>query len=219
MSNFSLRNNYSTFKARNKYNYPFLFFVLGFFNVTLQLGIVAVASWFLYSTAADFIKFYGDDQPVKAQSSVALNNTSHHKANFFEVAANSSNRSTENLSNQTVLSEIPKQLVTSATVKDWRWVFQQKDGKFTIQYRSSTDKELLYEDARQLPANSSAGVFPFKRTSRKQLMYGYASGIYDTLESAEQAIQSLPSKAREHGPWIRPITQLQEQVARTLANE
>ena len=219
VSNFNLNENYRIFKAKNKYNYPFLFFFIGFLNGTLQLAIVAAATWFLYSTAADFIKFYGDEHPVVALSSAPAESSSHHKASFLEVAAKSSSQSADSLSNREVISVIEEQSITSAIVNDWKWVFQQPEGQFTIQYRSSPDKELLYEEARQLPATSSVGVFPFKKTSRNQLLYGYASGTYDTLESAEQTIQSLPPKARAHGPWIRPIKELQEQVARTLANE
>ena len=219
VSKFSLNEKYRIFKAKKKYNYPVLFFVIGFLNVTLQLAIVAAATWFLYSTAADFIKFYDDDQPVVALFSGPSESSSHHKASFSEVAAKSSSQSTDGLSDREVISEIEEQSITSAIVNDWKWVFQQPEGRFTIQYRSSTDKELLYEDARLLPSTSSVGVFPFKKTSRNQMLYGYASGVYDTLESAEQTIQSLSPKARAHGPWIRPIKELQEQVARTLANE
>jgi len=94
------------------------------------------------------------------------------------------------------------------------WVFQLPDDKFVIQFGTSPDRQLLLEEARAFPTGPIA-IYPFKKTPSSQPVYGYSSGIYNSLDEALLALETMPKALVAYGPWIRPIDELKQQIKKT----
>jgi septal ring-binding cell division protein DamX len=97
-------------------------------------------------------------------------------------------------------------------VYDAEWIMLLPEDKFTIQFGSSPDQRRLFEEARAFPSGQVA-MFPFKKTPSNRLVYGYASGVYSSLDAAQRAIRKMPKSIVARGPWIRPIGSLKKQIA------
>lgn len=211
MNPLAFGHNYRVFKANNRYSYPFLFFALGALKSLCQLGALAVAGWVVYQGISSTTNSDTSHSNV-AKVSVAAPVTAiaKQKVQSVEILAVSTDAINPPLVNPNTALE---PLGDNATrLLDWEWVLKQDAEKFTIQYGSSPDEELLYESARAFPTESAVVVFPFKKTPSNRTVFGFSSGLYDSLDSAQQAIKELPQSARSFGPWIRPIGQLQKQI-------
>lgn len=92
------------------------------------------------------------------------------------------------------------------------WIMMLPEDKFTIQFGSSPDQRRLFEEARAFPSGQVA-MFPFKKTPSNRLVYGYASGVYSSLDAAQRAIRKMPQSVVARGPWIRPVGALKKQIS------
>ncbi len=215
MNPFTLFHNYRMFKANNRYSYPVLFFMLGSLKTIFQFSALGVAAWVIYTGATH--QFTPGNASLALVSNQSPPTT---KQSPVEIPAVS-----EGLQNARKLTQKTMELKAVATdtlqnkasrLQDSTWVFRQDEDKFTIQYASSPDLELIYESARSFSTTDPVAVFPFKKNRNKRMIYGFSTGIYDNVKSAQQAIAALPESTQALAPWIRPIGELQEQVARTL---
>ena len=93
------------------------------------------------------------------------------------------------------------------------WILQLADDKFVIQFGTSPDRALIEQEARAFP-DPPVAIYPFKRTPSSRLVYGYSSGVYDSLDEALRIVETLPQALVAYGPWIRPVAQLKEQIKR-----
>ncbi len=96
------------------------------------------------------------------------------------------------------------------------WLTKLKASDFIIQFAATPDEQAIFEFTSD-SMNGEAVVYPFKRTPSGRPVYGAAStDIYDSLESAQNALAGLPETLKDINPWIRPASQVQSAVANTL---
>lgn len=213
---FALNSRYRMFKANNRYSYPFLFFFMGALKNLCQFGALAVVGWTIYQVGSNKLQSDSIESRVSQESVVervviADAPIVTQPVEILALANDHSNKSLINTDSTFELIEM-ETAQQALALFDWEWVLKQDTDKFTIQFGSSPDKDLLYESARTFPTEEAVVVFPFKKTPSNRTVYGFSAGLYDSLEKAQQAIRDMPSATRAIGPWIRPIDELQKQI-------
>jgi septal ring-binding cell division protein DamX len=186
---------------------------------------MAAIPWFIYATVAQ--------QNNSPRTSIASISTPQNAPITTQAPINTATTETELPILQPVDIEVPAvakpnqqdnqladisnaKVLTVATdpqhVYDAEWIMLLPEDKFTIQFGSSPDQRRLFEEARAFPSGQVA-MFPFKKTPSNRLVYGYASGVYSSLDAAQRAIRKMPKSIVARGPWIRPIGSLKKQIA------
>lgn len=95
-----------------------------------------------------------------------------------------------------------------------RWIEGLPESHYVIQFATSVNKTELIEFATN-HLKKGAVIYPFKLTSDQNAMYGLASGLYDSMQTALQAIDKMPEPVTQHRPWVRPVTTLKRAVRET----
>lgn len=221
MNPLNLLKNYRHFKANNRYTYPFLFFAIGALKNLMQFATLGIAGWVVFQLGSGHSVIEPVVENTKQESAAVIVETQQFTgSDAVEVLAAATTN--QNLRVAPIVVTDPLELTASDAdeirqVFSWEWILQQDEKKFTIQFASSPDKERLYETANSFPVDASVAVFPFKKTPSNRTVYGFSSGVYDSLEIARLAIAEFPQEVRSNDPWIRPIEQLQKEIVVTLA--
>ncbi len=189
----SVLRKYRVYKANNLYSNRLLFITLGALKNIFQLSVFAAICLLLYFVGNNWLN-------------TDASNT--RQASSEQLPVNSLVQSQSAQSDSLVESTLK--------LHEAKWVFRQSEEKYTIQFASSPDINLLYEEARSFPQSDNMMVYPFKKNRNKKVIYGFSVGLYDNLKNAREAISKLPENIREAKPWIRSIGELQIQVAKTL---
>ncbi len=209
---FTLTERYRIFRAHHKYSYPFLFMVIGTIKALGEIALVAGVLWITFPMAHDFFN------PKPEASTSTYTSEVQSTENLLAISS-----APEGVIEIEIPAVAPPDPTTAAPalkrIREATWMFKQDADKFTIQFGSSVDKEKLRMSALELSDDSVIILFPFKRNANDRTVYGFTSGIYDTVDQAALAIAGMPASIREFSPWIRPVDTLQKQIARTLANE
>jgi len=92
------------------------------------------------------------------------------------------------------------------------WILDQDPNDFIIQYASSANIEELRQFAAVINTEIPLAIFQFKTSATGTPVYGLASGLYSDLDTALSFVDQLPVAAKAHGPWVRPINSLKEQI-------
>lgn len=228
MNPFKTLENYRSFKANNRYSYPFFFFAVAALKNLFQFTALVIAGWAIFQIAdGNHVTQPMMEQvvqsPVVSKTEPVVQqfnaNVSVDVLPTEILAAGSKQQGSLNSPTVDVSShdstpaiiEVPRRIVS------WTWVLKQDEDKYTIQYGSSPDKIRIRSDAASFPTTEAVVVFPFKKTPSNRTVYGFSTGLYSSVEDAQLAIENLPASARSFGPWIRPIEDLQKQVVSTLA--
>ena len=103
-----------------------------------------------------------------------------------------------------------------STIVNQEWVLEQGSDDFTIQFRTSTDAELLRQFAPVIASENPISIFPFKKTNDGRLVFGIATGLYESMEEALAAIETMTPAAQKFGPWVRPLDELQREINDTV---
>jgi len=195
------------YRRQHPYNHPMLYFFMDLIDSSLKLLLlcgVAIAGYVA-------VKNYTGHNPVSqiatatttepAQSDIELPLTQQTTVVTASAVRGTVNATTD-IRTKRLLDNTPGIL----------WINSLPDTHYVIQFASSVDKPTLIAFANN-HLQKGAVIFPFKITADKQTMYGVASGLYETMDSAMQAIERFPQALRQHQPWIRPVASLQKQVA------
>ena len=195
----TLSEKYRSFRVRNQHSYPGLFIALGFTRGLLQIAVVFGVTWY----ALSLISSVGsDDQKVLVQRS-QLTGFADDNRSQVEIPATTATGST---------GPVPGAIVESG-VYNADWLLKQNAGSYVVQLASSTVKPDLYQKAFTLAETHPVVVFPFRKTRGNQLMYGYAIGMYQSFNEAQNEVNKLPVGAVTEGVWIRPVSEVQKQIA------
>jgi hypothetical protein len=93
------------------------------------------------------------------------------------------------------------------------WLESLNANEFVVQFASTPDWNAISQFAGQyLP--DDAVIYTYKRTPSGRPIYGVASKqTFDSLDSAQTALETIASPALKEDPWIRPVAQLLEAVS------
>lgn len=213
------------YKREYPYSHPVLFFFLELADSLAQLAIVSLLLLGGYLG----YKHYSQQQPEQqleqqADSSVqeptlhaTLETPTLVETSSIDLQPVASNVPVEN---SILIPEDQRKIDSSASVilegsDAVKWINQQQNSDYLIQFASSPDKEALLEFAR-LNIQTVAVLYPYKRTPSNRPVYGLASGVHPSLDAAQQSITRLPQALQSQQPWIRPLGQLQTEITRTL---
>jgi septal ring-binding cell division protein DamX len=192
------------FRKENPYNHPFVFLLVDLTDGALKTAIVAG----LLFGGFHFIK-----QQLSVTESEALvisdrgnDNTDLH--NTVLVTASSEIVHEDELNHSAQANG--NTLLDGST--GIRWINDLPDSHYVIQYAASTDKTSLIEFANN-HLQKGAVIYPFKTTAENNVMYGLASGLYESLFIALQTVDKLPEPLVIHSPWVRPVVELKTEVA------
>ena len=90
------------------------------------------------------------------------------------------------------------------------WILIQDRNRFTVQMSASRDRNsvvnFLNLHARTLPAPNS--IYSFARNG--STWYALLHGLYDSIEDARAAVESMPPEALVNQPWIRSVGRVQD---------
>ncbi len=90
------------------------------------------------------------------------------------------------------------------------WILIQDRNRFTVQMSASRDRNsvvnFLNQHARTLPAPNS--IYSFARNG--STWYALLHGLYDSIEDARAAVESMPAEALVNQPWIRSVGRVQD---------
>ena len=114
--------------------------------------------------------------------------------------------------------EIPasEPAVAAVEILGPRWLLEQSDNAFTIQYLTSASMDELVDFSEKFTGEAPATIYPY-RQSDGIVEYGLARGIFDSLDSAREALQAQPQELQLHNPWIRPISKVSGQIRKFIS--
>ncbi len=202
------------YRRNNPYTHPLLFFVVDCTNSCLQFALVgAIAYGGYYSLNNWNATDVESDQVMKA---VAEDSISPIQTAIVTASSTVTTEIIEILPVEPLERDEPSHLLDGKYAI--RWVQSQPQDGYTIQFGASVNKGELIDFAYEHLTNGAV-IYPFKRTSNDQTLYGVSSGLYTSVSSALRAIDNMPADAVVNDPWIRPISKLQKQVERNLLAE
>lgn len=207
-----LRRDYREFKMYNQFTYPALFFFIGLIKPLLIFGIAIAAALILLPHVTQGIQVSKSTEVIDSSAApqrLAEPVLPSVPSVVAMVTPNVGNRYEKPVDETVVVEQI---VTRTPRVVGADWILSRKPGEFTVQFASSPDKPLMVEFASFFDSNAEIAIYPFKRTPTNRPVYGLASGVYPSFESAQLAIEKLPASIREYDPWIRPLKTLQTQV-------
>lgn len=207
-----------------------LFSFIGVAITVMQVGAVAITALFAFTIFNNLTQPKSEENTANTNSSmvkVAATATDTTVNNNLSVKLSESNVDNKSATTTTPSPELAiktdkKNQTTTPEerrVENWDWLLKQNASHFTVQYASSTLQQLLREDARTFPTDDPSAIYPFRRSKRDKLIYGFSVGLYATRADAEKAIAKTPKSANTNKPWIRQVGTIQNQITRTLAGE
>ncbi len=203
------------YKREYPYSYPVLFFFLELADSVAQLAIVGLL------LLGGYLGYKHYSQPL-ADSGIPTLPANLETPTLVETSSIDLQPVASNVpvDNSILTPEDQRKIDLSASVvlegsDAVKWINQQQNSDYLIQFASSPDREALLEFAR-LNIQTVAVLYPYKRTPSNRPVYGLASGVHPSLDSAQQSITRLPQALQSQEPWIRPLGQLQTEITRTL---
>ena len=236
---------YRRYRFERRYDSPLFFFVLDFTIGLIQILAVVGFFLIIWVIASRYTDTSTPTQPQTTESAQVVSDTkigtrevipavavatqsasvepSEEQTNALQqvpeiaLAANIDNKPNDNKTIvQTESVQQQDEAIDVSTIVNHEWVLEQSSDKFTIQFRSSRDVEILREFAPVITSETTVSIFPFKKTNNGQMVFGIATGLYESLEEAAAAIETMAPAAQEFGPWIRPLDELQREVSDTV---
>ncbi len=214
------------YRREHPYSNPFLFLCVDFLDSTLQIVIVCGVIYAGYNivtrqnaeqTMAVAVDSNQTLEPIQGDIEAAIDSFQVIPA----VIAASATTPTMN-NNPAHVDQNHNQSTTQTRLLlddkfGIRWVNSLPPGQYTIQFASSIDKAALVEFAND-NLSRGAAIYPFKITDNNQPLFGVASGVYDSLYTALKVIDKFPEPLLQHGPWVRPVVELQREVSQAMAS-
>ena len=218
-------SSYRRFRNRSRYDAPFLWglfdLIVGLTKIAIPFLLIAIVwqhgaqlSKFSSQILGDFSenlieKYAGTENEVVAVA----------KGETFQQQTTTQNKSALPVKTS-VATASPIQAISGSPevsrIVNQQWILEQSSDKFTIQFGTSPDSELLLEFVPLIATGSPVSIFPFKRTPSGRLVFGISTGLYSTLEEAATAVNTMPAAAQEFDPWIRPLGQLKRDILNTV---
>lgn len=99
-----------------------------------------------------------------------------------------------------------------AAIKGTDWLSAQDNSSYVIQLESSANQQVMRRKAQRLSVVNDLTIYPFVVSRAGEVIYGLSYGLYDTLDEARQASETLPDELIRYGSWIRQVGTLQRQA-------
>ncbi len=96
------------------------------------------------------------------------------------------------------------------SLRSEEWILRQKPQRWTIQLLAFNEFAKVKDFVNEHDLHSSAAFF--REPSRDVLFYKLIYGDYSSKDAAHQAREALPAKLRQHGPWLRKLSDVQAAV-------
>jgi len=208
--------SYRRYRYNNRYDAPLLILIIDSCLIVLKYACVAAMlalAWLVTGSLRD---------RHTAQTITTI--TTVHSESSVVTATNTAQPIQPKLAAQLALSESVDNLIPDnkrnitpkpkVDILDSSWVLQQNPDHFIVQYGSSPDLELLEQFAQEMNHNEPMTIYTYKRTPSGRPVYGIASTLHTDLDIALAYVEQLPANARQFGPWVRPLKNLQNQIKR-----
>jgi len=203
---------YRKFRFENQYDAPLLIFFFDFcigLAKFLLLALLVLGGWLLtkqyLSSQSTTIADSGKIQLAEKQSQATI------------VAVQSLPAATSEEPEK--ISVDPDTALNNLTIVDAQWISRLNPNSFIVQFASTPDLKLLEEFIPVINSGEPIAIYPFKKTRSGDLVYGIATGVFEDLDSALLSVERLPTAARAHEPWVRPVKDLIDQVNAVRPNE
>ena len=92
------------------------------------------------------------------------------------------------------------------------WLERVDPTRYTLQVASDTDESSIRRLVHDIVSSERSDYFASKRDGT--VWYSAVVGLFDTHESANAAIASLPESMRRAGPWVRKVGTIQAVMLR-----
>jgi len=99
-------------------------------------------------------------------------------------------------------------------IENERWVLFQSPTKFTVQLATSRERGYIIDLAQTMEVTDPVAIYPFLTTDSNNPVFGLLSGLYDTRAEAIAAVDNMSDATKQFGVWIRPVSDLQEDIKR-----
>ena len=130
-------------------------------------------------------------------------------------ANNSTNTQAQNLkgiASSEGIDRKPLKTTTKQKFLDETWILQRKPSSWTIQMLAFKELAKMKTFIQDNKLNTSAAYFIERADG--VVYYKLIYGVYQNKEQADQARKNLPSKLKEFGPWLRPMSSVQAVIAK-----
>lgn len=199
------------YRADNPYSHTLLFFFLdaafGLLKIVL-VGVVLASVWLIGNAWMKTSK-HSPENTAMVVDEVEQQSAAIVIAEIESASVDPERAAT--LDQQ--IDQSPKKEEPVVALFDEKWVLSQSRDSFTMQLGSSPDRDKLVDFANEVLVDEQAHIYAFKVSSIGNPIYGLAYGLYPDLKSAQESIEKLPSSYREFNPWVRPISELQNQIS------
>ena len=109
---------------------------------------------------------------------------------------------------------VPNPPAIERAIENERWVLFQSPTKFTIQLATSRERSYIIDLAKTMEVTDPVAIYPFFTTDSQNPVFGLLSGLYETRSEAIAAVESMSEDAKKFGVWIRPVSDLQDDIKR-----
>lgn len=99
-------------------------------------------------------------------------------------------------------------------IENERWVLFQSPTKFTVQLATSRERGYIIDLAQTMEVQDPVAIYPFLTTNSNNPVFGLLSGLYDTRAEAIAAVEGMTDATKQFGVWIRPVSDLQDDIKR-----
>ena len=208
------------YKKEYPYSYPALFFFLEMADSLIKLSLIAALLF------GGYVAFNRYNQPVSPDTALqtiaaADEQPASAQSDFNPILAERPTEAPADRPSEpaklAVIETAPEKPLPQILDGNQAigWIQQQVSSYYLIQFASSPDKDALLEFARDNLTTPSV-LYPYKRTPTNRPVYGVASGLHSSMESAQQSLSQLPPELQSYDPWIRPVDKLQRDITSTL---
>lgn len=101
--------------------------------------------------------------------------------------------------------------VITASVLQEQWIMEQKPEEYTIQIMAAKKKDAVDRFLKS-NINTQGEIAYYTMYSNGDLWYKIISGRYKTLKKARTALNNLPEKLKNSGPWPRKFASLHKDI-------
>ena len=83
-----------------------------------------------------------------------------------------------------------------------------------MQLATSRERGYIIDLAQTMEVTDPVAIYPFLTTDSNNPVFGLLSGLYDTRAEAIAAVDNMSDATKQFGVWIRPVSDLQEDIKR-----
>ena len=115
---------------------------------------------------------------------------------------------TSDETDETIASSEPAAEAETKNILGSEWLAEQRNNQYVVQLATSSLHAELVNFAQALPVEGPLVIYPYKKNSENELVYGLSAGLHNSITEANAALEKLPTDSAKYGYWIRATAEI-----------